>query len=119
MSELPILGPDTCDGCGLCCLGIGSPVALYASRPDYSDPHPYRPVDLPRELIEEINQNFSGLTRGQEPLEQCLWFDTEKKQCKHYQFRPQICIDYQLGGRECLRERRKAMNAGLRLLPDR
>ena len=30
---LLILSPDSCEGCGLCCEGIGSPVLLYSSRP--------------------------------------------------------------------------------------
>ncbi|MBS0203758.1 MAG: YkgJ family cysteine cluster protein [Planctomycetes bacterium] len=112
MDVLPILPPTSCDGCGICCLGIGSPLVLYASRPHYSDPHPFRPDNLPQELIDEINFHFSGLLRGQEPQEKCLWFDATTRLCKHHEFRPQVCRDYEIGGRECLRERREAMEAG-------
>ena len=107
---LTVLSPETCDNCGLCCTGIGSPVLSYVSRPDVSGKHPSRPVDLPEELIREIDEHFLGLHRGQEPLEQCLWYDAEKRRCRHYKWRPQVCRDYELAGEACLalRERHRA-----------
>ena len=110
MLALPVLSPTSCDGCGLCCEGIGSPVLLYASRPGFGEPHPYRPAGLPHELIEEIDSHFSGLTRGQEPLERCLWFDTTTRQCRHYELRPQICREYELAGPSCLIRRQEALD---------
>ena len=112
MLSLPLLEPTTCDGCGLCCEGIGSPVLLYASRPGIGQPHPFRPANLPQELIDEIDFHFSGLTRGQEPLARCLWFDPVSRRCRHYEHRPQVCIDYELGGRACLSRRREAVQNG-------
>lgn len=102
---LPVLEPETCEDCGLCCEGVGSPVLLYQSRPG-ADSHPSRPSDLPAALIEEIDEHFQGLSRGQEPQEQCLWFDSERRACRHYQWRPQICRDYEFGGESCLDRRR-------------
>jgi uncharacterized protein len=107
MSLLPLLPPASCDACGLCCCGIGSPVLLYATRPGLGQPHPYRPADLPRELAAEIDEHFSGLVRGQEPLDQCLWYDAATRRCRHYEFRPQVCKDYELGSRACLQLRRE------------
>jgi Fe-S-cluster containining protein len=98
--------PTTCDGCGLCCEGIGSPVLLYQSLPDSAGPHPHRPEGLPEDLIEEIDQHFLGLARGQEPGDACLWYDTERKQCRHYEWRPRICRDFELGGEACRMLRR-------------
>ncbi|MBI1346488.1 YkgJ family cysteine cluster protein [bacterium] len=106
-AALTVLGPDSCEGCGQCCQGIGSPVLLYASRPGLGEPHPSRPPGLPRELITEIDEHFSGLTRGQEPQEACLWYDMDHRACRHYEWRPQICRDYELGGRSCLLLRRE------------
>ncbi len=102
---LDVLQPASCDGCGLCCEGIGSPVLLYATRPGRRDFHPYRPDDLPAELTAEIDEHFSGLLRGQEPQERCLWFDPAGRTCRHYEFRPQICKDYELAGSACLLRR--------------
>ena len=101
-----VLQPELCDGCGLCCEKIGSPVVLYASRPDIQGSHPFRPHGFPAELAHEIDQRFLGLKRDEEPQEQCLWFDSETRRCKHYEWRPQVCRDYELGGEACLLERR-------------
>ncbi len=109
--SLLLLPPESCDGCGLCCEGIGSPVVLYASRTGLPTPHPFRPAELPQDLIEEIDIHFSGLTRGQESQDRCLWFDPVVRACRHYEFRPQICRDYELGGRACLQRRRDELNS--------
>ncbi|HET6425127.1 MAG TPA: YkgJ family cysteine cluster protein [Planctomycetaceae bacterium] len=104
---LPVLGPQSCTGCGCCCEGIGSPVAIYASRRSFGSHHPFRPADLPTALIAEIDEHFSGLMRGQESQAQCLWFDPVVRQCRHYEFRPPLCREYELGGRACLALRRE------------
>lgn len=100
------LSPDTCEGCGLCCQGVGSPVLMYQSRPQSMGPHPQRPADLPQDLIDEIDEHFLGLARGEEPQDGCLWYDDESCGCKHYEWRPQICRDYELGGQDCRKLRR-------------
>jgi len=107
MLNLTVLHPATCDDCGLCCEGIGSPVVLYATGADRSSPHPFRPEGLPESLVEEIDRHFLGLYRGQEPQARCLWFDVETRRCRHYEWRPQVCRDYELGGDACLSRRRE------------
>ncbi len=103
--RLDVLQPDDCEECGLCCEGIGSPVLLYASRPRLAGPHPFRPPGLPQTLIDEIDETLGGLFRGQEPQDRCLWFDPITRRCRHYEWRPQVCRDYELGGRACLDRR--------------
>jgi uncharacterized protein len=93
----------------LCCEGIGSPVLLYVSRPELSGAHPFRPPELPTELIVEIDEHFLGILRGQEPQERCLWFDPVTRQCRHYAWRPQVCRDYELGGDACLLRREEGL----------
>jgi Fe-S-cluster containining protein len=100
-----VLTPQSCDGCGLCCLGIGSPVLWYASHYQTLTGHPFRPAGLPQQLIDEIDTAFDGLMRGQEPQEQCLWFNATTRKCRHYEWRPQVCKDYELGGTACLTAR--------------
>lgn len=106
-TTLPVIPFDvhqgrSCEGCGHCCEGIGSPVVLYATRPGWEDRHPYRPPHLPQQLIDEIDFHFSGLTRGQEPQDHCLWHDPVTRTCRHYELRPQVCRDYELASRACL-----------------
>ena len=107
LPQLTVINPESCAGCGLCCEGIGSPVALYTSRSEFGERHPFRPEGLPAELIAEIDEHFGGLYRGQEPQERCLWFDPAARQCRHYEWRPQICRDYELAGDACLLRRRQ------------
>ena len=102
---LSILVPDSCEGCGLCCTGIGSPVLLYVSQPHVAGPHPFRPAGLPEELIREIDEHFLGLRRGEEAQKQCLWYDADARRCRHYEWRPQVCRDYELAGVACLLRR--------------
>jgi Fe-S-cluster containining protein len=103
---LTILQPESCEGCGLCCEGIGSPVVLYQSRPGWESRHPYRPEGLPAHLVEEIDSHFAGVFRGHEPQDVCFWYDPKSRRCKHYDWRPQVCRDYERGSRECVNLRR-------------
>ena len=104
--RLPVLVPESCNECGLCCEGIGSPVLLYQSYHGMESSHPVRPPGLPAELIAEIDEHFLGLSRGQEPQEGCLWFDPVHRMCRHYEWRPPVCRDYELGGSGCIALRR-------------
>ncbi len=106
-TELTVLQPESCEGCGLCCEGIGSPVLLYQSLPHAAGSHPFRPVDLPQVLIDEIDRHFLGLARGEEPQDVCLWYDADGRQCRHYEWRPQVCRDYEMGGDACVALRRR------------
>ncbi len=109
--KLDVLKPTSCGGCGLCCLGIGSPPIYYATYPHLQGPHPFRPADLPQHLIDEIDEKFLGVFRGQEPPDTCIWHDTTTGLCRNYEWRPQVCRDYDLGGRECLSLRQTRLTA--------
>ncbi len=106
MIQLDVLQPESCNDCGLCCEGNGSPVVLYTSRPHETGPHPFRPSGLPQHLIDDIDANFLGLYRGQEPQDRCLWFDPTMRTCRHYEWRPMVCHEFELGGTACIETRR-------------
>lgn len=110
MQLLP-LAPVNCEGCGLCCQGIGSPVLVYQTDRRLNGPHPFRPLGLPEELVREIDDHFQGLMRGYEPQERCLWYDIEQKKCRHYEWRPDVCRRFELNGEACqqLREQENAL----------
>ena len=38
----------------------------------------------------------------------CIWFDPDTKGCSHYEHRPMICREFEVGGEDCLRIRGKA-----------
>lgn len=35
----------------------------------------------------------------------CCWLDLETRQCKHHEFRPSVCRDFETGSPECLQWR--------------
>jgi Fe-S-cluster containining protein len=93
-AALPVL--DDCRGCGACCMTQGSP-------PGYAYP-PFRPDDLPAELVAELDAYYAecertGDWRDEQP---CFWLDLETRRCKHYRYRPDICQDFEVGSEACL-----------------
>ncbi len=94
----------SCSGCGVCCLLVGLPPFLSAE---------WRRVkhDLPADLREQIEtlrsntrQRSESPGRGNTP---CIWLDPQSRQCKHYEFHPAVCRDFQMGGTDCQDHRRR------------
>lgn len=79
-----------CDGCGACCDTQGTPPFSYqgGDRP-------------PAHLMWDIEEHMYRYDDG----EPCLWYDTQTKQCKHYEHRPDACREFPVGGEDCLRMR--------------
>lgn len=88
MNSLPIL---TCDDCGVCCMQIGTP--------------PYTGIDgdVPPPWLEwNVNRHCDRLDRRLP----CIWYDLKTRRCQHYEHRPQICRDFEVGCFDCLEFRR-------------
>lgn len=99
------LAPLDCTDCGACCRRNGSPVVVYNSGLNTAGGHPYRPEDLPPHLLAEIDEHFLGLRRGQEPGGACLWYDAKTARCRHYEWRPPACREFEVGCASCLSDR--------------
>ena len=73
-------------------------------------PHFYRTADdyhwnrLPKPLQDEVIEYVDALT-DLDLGQPCIWLDLETKQCKHYEYRPQMCHDFEVGNKHCLRLR--------------
>ena len=66
-------------------------------------------IDLPQPLVGEIEAHLKALG-GDENADfgqACIWFDPQKKNCRHHEFRPQLCRDFEIGSEACLRVRRR------------
>ncbi len=87
-NELPIV----CDGCGACCLEIGTPPFLG-----------FEIYNLPEPLRNEVLTN-NTIDREESKLP-CYWFDIKTRKCKHYEYRPQLCRDFEVGCISCLKYR--------------
>lgn len=92
----------TCDGCGVCCTYCGCPPG-YLIRD-------WRPVNLPDELHDELDK-LDERARAGEVIDgkPCIWWDKETKKCSHYDFRPQVCRDFEPGGIDCQRVRMRLL----------
>jgi Fe-S-cluster containining protein len=80
---------------------MGHPRFWRADRGAAGDP---RWLDVPQQLQEELQSyidNMEEMDLGQP----CLWYDPQTRQCRHYEYRPQICRDFEAGNFHCLRMR--------------
>lgn len=83
MTHLPVL---SCENCGACCDRQGTPPMLWEEF-----------VALPGHLRWDRDAHAARYDQGLP----CIWFDTDKKSCKHYEYRPKTCREFRLGGPTC------------------
>lgn len=107
--ELPVV--TNCEGCGVCCTSMRTPphMVFYVNEE-------YEPIgedcqdDYNRLMAapEEARQVRLAKMMGDAPDESpCSWLDPETKQCRWYEFRPDICRDFDVGGESCLSARKE------------
>ncbi len=102
IATLRIERPDVCGGCGWCCERMGTPPLEAMSDLDAM------PAVLRDELLayrEDLRTHPHTLSREVQNLP-CSWWDERDRVCKHYEHRPPICRDFEIGGDECVAFRR-------------
>jgi len=72
-----------CIGCGACCTEVGRP-PFDGNEADH----------LPEPLRREVRD--CARLEGN-----CLWLNRSTMTCKHYNHRPKVCREFEIGGREC------------------
>ena len=114
---LPVITPADCEGCGACCRHVGHPMfyavinwetGRYPAGDDYRPPDPLfvaLPVRLKHELVAYARRCLRD-GEGDDYGEPCIWL-TPDGTCRHYEHRPQVCRDFEMGGEDCLRFRRE------------
>lgn len=122
MMNLPIVQPITCDGCGECCRHIGTPpgyalffppagqriMAWTIGTPDH-ERFKRMPATIKRKLREYYQRMWRKETPDRTGFDMpCLWFDEATKRCRHYEWRPDICREFEVGGEGCLEWRSSA-----------
>jgi Fe-S-cluster containining protein len=112
----PLNLEDPCRGCGVCCMHMRSPPfavkgeeaggrTVAVRRGDEIDDICVDVYDdLPEELLAEWQAYLIGVCS--DPSESgedrpCYWFDLETRRCKHYEHRPEICREFEVGGEDC------------------
>lgn len=84
--QLPILD---CNDCGACCMEISSPPFL----PDELNE---LPVDLREDYLAQCEK-----IEWDDDERPCFWFDVESKRCRHYENRPEVCQEFEVGCDAC------------------
>lgn len=111
--SLPIVQVESCEGCGACCMAQGSPPGYIGlipghesglSRDEWPDREDIERVDtMPREAVKILLRYRAQLLRGEVSGEgPCVWLNQQTKECRFYEFRPQICRDFERGCGGCL-----------------
>jgi uncharacterized protein len=88
-SLLPIL---SCERCGACCREVGLPpfTGLDGDEP-------------PRWLEWDADYHIDRQDRRLP----CLWYDAATGRCRHYEYRPEACREFEMGSADCLEHRRQ------------
>lgn len=89
--------PTSCHACGACCLKMESP-PFVPNHPD--DLHVAK---LPDEVRKNYKRGMEARARAGWPEgTPCFWFDLETRKCRHYEYRPLVCRQFQRGCAACL-----------------
>jgi Fe-S-cluster containining protein len=111
MKRKPLPLIRDCQDCGQCCEGQEAlPVSWYLGNVNVF--RPGDPATLPPDLRAELEAMLADFMANGFPVgTACVWFDVEKKQCKHYEHRPELCRTEIVPGDESCRLIR--MKAGM------
>ena len=104
MPETPALN---CDGCSACCEIVGHPPFLL--QLDNGVPRPVGGADshadyhrlfaAPAEAQTAYLTNYGAIDSP------CGWLDVNNSRCRYYEFRPDACRTFEVGGKWCSRFR--------------
>ena len=112
-TPLPVV---SCEGCGACCMHMGTPpgyswffpsdgreLGEWAAESDDWPVFRAMPEGLRRELAEYYAAARRLPIEDREELyySPCIWLDLETRRCRHYEHRPSICREFEVGGRWC------------------
>ena len=61
---------------------------------------------LPAELLRDMERRLAD--RNFDANAPCFWMDRETRKCRHYEQRPEVCRQFELGGEDCLAMRAAA-----------
>lgn len=76
---------------------------------------PFMPDELPNlpaALRDEISGIVSSrlvqlLAHGTDHIP-CAWFDMATRKCRHYEHRPEVCVEFAVGSADCNEHRKSA-----------
>jgi Fe-S-cluster containining protein len=117
------MAEDFCNNCGLCCMHMRTPPFIGVTDPRWQA--------MPQELRDELSVWLSYDEKKKKVVEAprytlaqrkygddlpCLWLNVATGKCRHYEFRPDVCRDYQPGNGSC-RELRRSVGLTVKGMP--
>lgn len=103
MTGLPIAQPSP-KRCGKCCMQVGRPpFAIQVSPHVPPESVVLKPNELPKNipdaLVQEVQQYILDVIHQKTPDRMtarlpCSWLDLETMLCRHYEFRPKLCREF-------------------------
>ena len=109
--NLPIIDASvSCDNCGACCSEMRTPPHMVCLRDGQFEPREGWAEDFAILMAapEEARLvRLEGLMSDRPVCSPCSWLDPKTKQCRWYEFRPEICRDFDRGCKPCLDWREK------------
>ncbi len=103
----------TCKGCGACCQHVGFPLgymAIIDSKAGYGlcPEDAERIAALPEEAKEIYVHAKAAVERGEhDDNGPCCWLDPVTRACRWYEYRPQVCREFEIGSWDCIRIRKR------------
>lgn len=91
--------PESCHDCGACCMHMGTP-------PFIGDEWLNVPHDLRVPLL-KYTYTMPPRKAASGPESPCAWLDMTTGGCRHYEYRPSICRDFDRGSDSCLSHRER------------
>ena len=91
-TALPVM---SCDGCGVCCMHMAVP-------PYHRDEITLLPPEVQADYEAARNARIAQWNAHKIDETACAWFDMVTRKCRHYEHRPEICQDFEMGGDECV-----------------
>jgi len=97
----------TCDGCSACCLSVGHPPFLLDLKEGVL--HPVggddSEADFRRLRTAPSEAQIAYLAQRETVDTPCSWLDLTNQRCRYYDFRPDICRTFDVGGKWCFQHR--------------
>jgi uncharacterized protein len=104
---LPVI--DSCDGCGACCLVVTEPPFYRVFGEEGEEAWERLKQERP-DIFAELRADYQARQADGGPFygTPCLWFDAQTRKCRHYEFRPLACQQFEIDGIDCHDARRRA-----------
>ena len=101
--SLPVLN---CDSCSSCCMEMGGP-------PFVGDDDEQRLQNSPQEARNAYESYLDRLGKDVSLQDKpCCWLDVESNRCRWHEHRPDICREFEVGGKYCLEWRTQYVGGG-------